>query len=313
MSFLDELRRTLENGGSVTCGEPMKYHTTFRVGGPAQYFITVTATEELCAVLRLCAENGISVTILGNGSNVLISDSGINGAVIKLAGAFEKITITEHADGTGARVYAGAGVMLSALAMKVAKSGLGGLEFAAGIPGCVGGAVVMNAGAYGGEIRDAITGADYVRLDGTTGHFSAEELQLSYRHSIFSEMPAVVCGAEFSFLKGNSEEALAKIAELGAKRREKQPLEFPSAGSTFKRPEGYFAGKLIMDSGLAGKQIGGARVSEKHCGFIINAGGATAADIYTLIRFVKERVMEETGVCLEPEVRMLGEFFGNRE
>lgn len=305
--FLEDLQAALFCGGSCLLDEPMSRHTTFRVGGPAQYYVTVNNPQELVRVVKLCKEYGIALTVLGNGSNVLVSDKGLKGVVLRLGGEFTSCRKESAADGT-VLVTAGAGMMLSALSLQVAKEGCQGFEFAAGIPGSVGGAVVMNAGAYGGEIKDCICSVQYLNSNGDIAEAAKEELQLSYRHSIFSEGDGIVLSAIFAFQPGNKEEILAKIEELGKKRREKQPLEFPSAGSTFKRPEGYFAGKLIMDAGLAGFRVGGAEVSEKHCGFVINKSGATAEDVFRLMQAVSKRVKETSGVTLEPEVKLLGEF-----
>lgn len=305
--FLESLRETLFSGGTCLLDEPMSRHTTFRVGGPAQYYVTVSNAEELVQVVKLCKEYKVALTVLGNGSNVLVSDKGLEGVVLRLGGEFLECRTEATADGT-LHVTAGAGMLLSALSMQVAKEGFQGFEFAAGIPGSVGGAVVMNAGAYGGEIKDCICSVRYLNTDGELVKAAKDGLQLSYRHSIFSDGAGIVLSADFVFTPGNKEDILAKIEELGKKRREKQPLEFPSAGSTFKRPEGYFAGKLIMDAGLAGFCVGGAAVSEKHCGFVINRGNATAEDVYHLMQAVSEKVKESAGVTLEPEVKLLGEF-----
>lgn len=286
----------------------MNRHTTFRVGGPAEYFVTVDAAEELREVVLLCKECGMPWVVLGNGSNVLVSDTGIRGVVLRLAGEFTKCEIKEEPVRGTAEAVAGAGMLLSSFAMKLAKRGFTGFEFAAGIPGSVGGAVVMNAGAYGGEIKDCITKAEIVTEEGEIRVLSAEELKLSYRHSILSEEKGIVTRAWFQFPIASKLFILSTIEMLNRKRKEKQPLEFPSAGSTFKRPEGNFAGKLIMEAGLAGMQVGGAAVSEKHCGFVINKGNATAADIYALMRHIIMTVEEKSGVRLEPEVKLLGTF-----
>ena len=307
-AFYEELCKLLTEEGSVLREEPMKNHTTFRVGGPAEYFVTVTTTEMLQAVIKLCNRFEISWFVLGNGSNLLVSDTGIRGVVVRLAGEFTGCEIKENVMEGTADAMAGGGMLLSAFAMQLAKKGFSGFEFAAGIPGSVGGAVMMNAGAYGGEIKDCITRAEVVTEDGECRFFSAEELELSYRHSVLTEMRGIVTKAWFSFPIGSKLYILSNIEMLNRKRKEKQPLEYPSAGSTFKRPEGNFAGKLIMEAGLAGKQIGGAAVSEKHCGFVINKGDATAADIYALMQYVIKTVEETSGVRLEPEVKLLGDF-----
>lgn len=306
--FYEALCEKLQSGGSVLCEEPMSNHTTFRVGGPAEYYVTVTTTEELKETVRLCNCFGMPWVVLGNGSNVLVSDTGIRGVVLRLAGEFAECEIKEDLYQGNARAMAGGGMLLSAFAMKLAKKGFSGFEFAAGIPGSVGGAVAMNAGAYGGEIKDCITEAEIVTEDGEIKVLSLEELDLSYRHSILSEKKGIVTKAWFSFPIGSKLYILSNIEMLSRKRKEKQPLEFPSAGSTFKRPAGNYAGKLIMEAGLAGFQIGGAAVSEKHCGFVVNKGNATAADIYAVMLHTIKTVEEKSGVRLEPEVKLLGSF-----
>lgn len=307
-AFYEELCNILTKEESVLREEPMKNHTTFRVGGPAEYFVTVTTTEELQRVIKLCNRYKMPWVVLGNGSNLLVSDAGVRGVVLRLGGELVQCEITENVTNGSADAVAGAGMLLSAFAMRLAKKGFSGFEFAAGIPGSVGGAVMMNAGAYGGEIKDCITRAELVTADGERKILSAEDLKLSYRHSILMEEKGVVTRAWFSFPIGSKLFILSKIEMLNRKRKEKQPLEYPSAGSTFKRPEGNFAGKLIMEAGLAGKQIGGAAVSEKHCGFVINKDNATATDIYTLMQYVIEKVEETNGIRLEPEVRLWGDF-----
>lgn len=306
--FKEALGRVVPGEGQILQQEPMSRHTTFRVGGPAEYFVTADTTGELQEVLRLCKRYEMPWMVLGNGSNVLVSDRGLKGVVLRLGGEFTSCEIKEDLSGGTAEALAGAGVPLSFFAMKLAKRGFTGFEFAAGIPGSVGGAVVMNAGAYGGEIKDCITKAEVVTEDGECRLLSADELQLSYRHSILMEENWTVTRAWFSFSIGSKLKILSDIEELNRKRREKQPLELPSAGSTFQRPAGNFAGKLIMEAGLAGARIGGAAVSEKHCGFVVNLGNATAADIYALMRHIIMTVEEKSGIRLEPEVKLLGEF-----
>ncbi len=307
-AFYEELCKVITKEDGVLREEPMKNHTTFRVGGPAEYFVTVSGTEELQNVIKLCNRYNMVWFVLGNGSNLLVSDVGVRGVILRLAGEFTQCEIKENVSNGTAEAVAGAGMLLSAFAMRLAKKGFSGFEFAAGIPGSVGGAVMMNAGAYGGEIKDCITQAEIVTADGEVKLLSAEELKLSYRHSILMEEKGIVTRAWFSFPIGSKLYILSNIEMLNRKRKEKQPLEYPSAGSTFKRPEGYYAGKLIMDAGLAGMQIGGAAVSEKHCGFVINKNQATASDIYRLMQYVTERVEAVSGVRLEPEVKLLGDF-----
>lgn len=307
-SFYKAICGIFPEDGSVLREEPMKKHTTFRVGGPAQYFVTVRTVEELRQVISLCRENDVPWEVLGNGSNLLVSDKGVRGVVLHLSGEFVQCEILENVEKGEAMAWAGAGMLLSSFAMKLAKKGFADFEFAAGIPGSVGGAVVMNAGAYGGEIKDCITHAEIVTAGGEKKVLGVQELAFSYRHSILMEEKGVVTRAWFRFPVGSKLYIMSKIETLNRMRREKQPLEFPSAGSTFKRPEGNFAGKLIMEAGLAGVQIGGAAVSEKHCGFVINKENATAADVYALIQHIIKRVEETGGVRLEPEVKLLGEF-----
>ena len=282
--------------------EPMKNHTTFRVGGPADIFLTPSA-EELPAVLSVCREERVPVTVIGNGSNLLVGDQGIRGVVICIGSGMRGIRVD------GEKIFLEAGVTLAAAAKQAAKAGLTGLEFASGIPGTFGGAVVMNAGAYGGEMKDVIVSVRVISEDGEILTLSKEELDLSYRHSVIPERGYLVIDGELLLTREKDPDQITeRMEELKKKRIEKQPLEYPSAGSTFKRPEGYFAGKLIMDAGLRGFSVGGAAVSEKHCGFVINKGNATAADICALMDEVTRIVKEKYAVTLEPEVKKVGEF-----
>lgn len=281
--------------------EPMKKHTTFRVGGPADLYVC-PKRQELPEILKLAKKHDLPVTIIGNGSNLLVGDKGIRGLVIEVGAQMRTLEV----EGTILRVQAGA--LLSQVAAKAAAAGLGGMEFAAGIPGSIGGAVTMNAGAYGGEMKDILQQVTVFTPACEEKVLSREDLQLSYRHSCIPENGFLVLEAELSLTPAPEQEIRAKMAELREKRIEKQPLEFPSAGSTFKRPEGYFAGKLIMDAGLRGYTVGDAQVSEKHCGFVINRGNATAAEIVQLMKDVQECVKKQFGVTLEPEVKMIGEF-----
>lgn len=282
--------------------EPMKNHTTFRVGGPADIFLTPSA-EELPAVLSVCREEQVPVTVIGNGSNLLVGDRGIRGVVICIGSGMRGIRVD------GEKIFLEAGVTLAAAAQQAAKAGLTGLEFASGIPGTFGGAVVMNAGAYGGEMKDVIVSVRVISEDGEILTLSKEELDLSYRHSVIPERGYLVIDGELLLTREKDPDQITeRMEELKKKRIEKQPLEYPSAGSTFKRPEGYFAGKLIMDAGLRGFSVGGAAVSEKHCGFVINKGNATAADICALMDEVTRIVKEKYAVTLEPEVKKVGEF-----
>ena len=281
--------------------EPMKLHTTFRTGGPADRFCSVSSPDELKAVLAELAEKQETPVIIGNGSNLLVSDRGIKGTVVEIGEHFRKVTVD------GQKIYAEAGAPLSVIAATARDASLGGFEFASGIPGTLGGAICMNAGAYDGEMKDVVEYVDVLR-NGKTERVPGADMKFGYRHSICSEEPVIVLGACIVLQPKDREEIQAKMQELNRRRREKQPLEFPSAGSTFKRPVGHFAGKLIQDAGLAGYRVGGAEVSEKHCGFVINRGDATSGDIYQLIQHVIRTVEEQFGVTLEPEVRLLGDF-----
>lgn len=298
--FLNELRKKTGTG-FIFEKEPMKQHTTFRVGGPADVLVTPSA-EELPEIVALCQKFGVPYYIVGNGSNLLVGDKGIRGVVIEMTSRMGDIVCE------GETVIAGAGASLGRVAAKAAEEGLTGIEFAAGIPGTVGGAVVMNAGAYGGEMKDIITSVLVMDEFGEKKELSTRELDFSYRHSCIPEKRYIVLRITMRLRKGCTDEIRAKMSELREMRISKQPLEYPSAGSTFKRPEGYFAGKLIMDAGLRGFQVGGAQVAEKHCGFVINKDNASAADIYRLMQEVTAKVEAEFGVTLEPEVKMLGEF-----
>lgn len=281
--------------------EPMNKHTTFRIGGAADVFAS-PSERELPQILALAREAGMPVTVIGNGSNLLVGDKGIRGLVIEIGQRISEVRIE------GNTLVAGSGALLSKAAQAAATAGLGGMEFAAGIPGSIGGAVVMNAGAYGGEMKDILLNAKVLTEEGELLTLRAEELELGYRHSCVPERHYIVVEAAVELTPKPEEEIRARMAELREKRMEKQPLEYPSAGSTFKRPEGYFAGKLIMDAGLRGYMVGGAQVSEKHCGFVINRGGATAADVKQLMQDVQVKVREQFGVELEPEVKMIGNF-----
>lgn len=280
---------------------PMSRYTTFRVGGNADALFLPEDENELALALRLSRENGIPATVIGNGSNLLVKDGGIEGLVIRLGDEFSGITV----DGT--RMTAKAGDSLTRLAMKAYEAGLTGLEFASGIPGSVGGGMAMNAGAYGGELKTVTVSARL--LDPKTGivkEYPARELNMGYRTTRALTEGLIVTEAVFALTEGNKDEIKALMDDLGKRRRDKQPLTYPSAGSTFKRPEGYFAGALIEGADLKGVSVGGAQVSEKHAGFIINTGSATAKDILDLIELVKRKVFEKSGVTLEPEVRILG-------
>ena len=282
--------------------EPMKRHTTFRIGGPAAYYMVPEEEEEIRIAIEFAREKNLPYYLVGRGSNVLFHDDGYPGVVIEIGRGLAKFEMYKGL------VMAQAGISLSAMAAKLAEEGFTGFEFAAGIPGTLGGAITMNAGAYGGEIRDCIVSATVLTEDGDTQVLSREELELGYRSSLIQRSSYIVKSGTFNFEEGDREEIQAKMKELNQKRREKQPLEYPSAGSTFKRPEGHFAGKLIEDAGLKGYRVGDAQVSEKHCGFVVNRGSATAAQVCQLISDVQRKVQEAFGVELEPEIRFVGPF-----
>ena len=298
--FLTELENIMAGSG-IFMEEPMKKHTTFRVGGPADVLVQPDETA-LAAILALCRQYYVPYSFIGNGSNLLVGDKGIRGVVIEMTDPMGNIEV--H----GTRITAQAGAMLSKIANTAASNGLGGMEFAAGIPGSVGGAVVMNAGAYGGEMKDIIERVYVLDENGAQLELDRTALDLSYRHSCIPDKKYIVTKVVLELVPRNEAEIRSEMKELNEKRAEKQPLQYPSAGSTFKRPEGYFAGKLIMDAELRGYQVGGAQVSEKHCGFVINKGDATAADICQLMQDVSDKVQAQFGVVLEPEVKMIGEF-----
>lgn len=298
---LDEKIRDYLPDMTVERDVPMSRHTSFRIGGPARRMTFPESREQLVILLGLAEECGIRPFLLGRGTNLLVSDRGLDTLVIKTA---ERMTSIRRLDDV--TLEADAGVLLSRLAVYAQQAGLAGLEFAHGIPGSLGGAVCMNAGAYGGEMKQVLRSAAVLFPEEGIRTLSCEELNLSYRHSLLTEHPeAVVLYAEFELTPGDPEAIRAAMRELMAKRKASQPLEWPSAGSTFKRPEGHFAGTLIDQCGLKGLTVGGAQVSEKHAGFLINRGGATFADMAELIRQVQQRVLEETGVTLVPEVKIV--------
>lgn len=281
--------------------EPMSEHTTFRTGGIAEEYYRIYNADGLMEVLEKCWNAGEEPLIIGNGSNLLISDKGPGVPVIEIGDGLSSIVVD------GDYIEAEAGAMLSKVARAALDNSLTGMEFASGIPGSVGGALYMNAGAYGGEMKD-ITESVKVYKDGIVIDIPAEEMKFGYRYSKAMDDHMIILGGRFKLEKGDRIEIETTMNDLNKRRRDKQPLEYPSAGSTFKRPEGYFAGKLIMDSGLAGKSVGGAVVSPKHCGFIINKGGATSTDIYNLICEVQDIVYKKYGVRLETEVKLIGDF-----
>lgn len=288
---------------NVLKDELMKKHTTFRVGGPADWLVTPTEEEQIREVVNLLRTENVPYYVMGNGSNLLVGDKGYRGVIIQLGKNLSQIRMTEEGV-----LYAQAGALLSKIAAEALAQSLTGFEFASGIPGALGGAVMMNAGAYGGEMKHVLKDALALTANGELRVLPVEQMALGYRTSIFAQNGDIVLSAQIRLQEGSPEEIRAYMDELKEKRITKQPLEYPSAGSTFKRPEGYFAGKLIEDTGLRGFQVGGAQVSEKHCGFVINKEQATAADILSLIEQVSDRVEAKFGVRLEPEVKRIGEF-----
>lgn len=282
--------------------EPMSGHTTFKVGGPAACLIELEREEQLCNIKRYLSLVEVPFFVLGNGSNVLVSDEGYPGVVLQIGEKMGGIRVE------GTRIVAQAGALLSQVARAALSQELTGLEFASGIPGTVGGGVVMNAGAYGGEMKQVVTKVRVVNQSGEIMELDNSTMEFGYRYSTIRNKPFVVTEVTFQLKEGKAEEIKAVMDDLAARRREKQPLEYPSAGSTFKRPEGYYAGELIMNAGLRGYRIGGAQVSDKHCGFIVNMGNATATDIMDVIRDAQDCVKEKFNVDLEPEVVFLGKF-----
>ncbi len=299
--FVREIKEILTEG-RILLNEPMRDHTTFKIGGPADYLIFPASMEEVSRTFQLLERYGIPHTILGNGSNVLVRDKGVRGAIVKFNSPFAGIRLEE-----GNRILAGAGASLKDVAVFAADHGLTGMEFAIGIPGSLGGAVFMNAGAYDGEMKNVVIGVRSVAEDGSVHEMGPEELEMSYRHSIFQVNGHAICEVELKLFLGDGFTIRMKMDDLTRRREQRQPLEMPSAGSTFKRPTGYFAGTLIDQTGLKGLRVGGAQVSEKHAGFVVNTGNATAEDVMGLISEVQKRVYEKHGVRLYPEVRIIGE------
>lgn len=278
--------------------EPLARHTTFRIGGPARWFLCPNSVEEAGAILKICNENGIKPFYIGNGSNLLAPDEGYGGVILSTC-ALTALAVDET------QLVAQSGVSLARAADLAAKQALSGLEFAQGIPGSVGGGVRMNAGAYGGELKDVVLWVEALTQTGEKRRFSQEACRFSYRHSLFCEEPLLITAVGFALERGDETAIRSAMADFAQRRREKQPLEYPSAGSTFKRPEGQFAAALIDQCGLKGLRVGGAQVSEKHAGFVVNVGGATAADVLAVMERVKTEVAARTGVTLEPEVELL--------
>ncbi|MHC1745860.1 MAG: UDP-N-acetylmuramate dehydrogenase [Negativicutes bacterium] len=299
-SVLQEIQNSLPST-RMLFSEPLAKYTTFKIGGPADCIIFPSSVQDVAAVLSLTNKQQVPLTILGNGSNVLVLDGGIRGVVLKFDKDFAGI---RH---EGARIIAGAGALLSDVSAYASKQGLTGFEFAIGIPGSVGGAVFMNAGAYESDMSCVVNSVTAVSPLGEVKRFSRQDIVFRYRHSVFQENHYVVCEVEIDLQKGENNRICQKMNELTIRRESKQPIELPSAGSTFKRPPGQFAGTLIDQAGLKGLKIGGAQVSGKHAGFVVNAGGATAQDVLTLIQEVQRRVQKQFGVLLQPEVRVLGE------
>lgn len=302
--MIDKLETILNQiyGDSLWKDEPMCGHTTFRIGGPAAFLVKPETVSQLKHTIAACVQCEVPYYIIGNGSNLLVSDAGYEGVVIQIFQTMDTISV----DGDCIRV--GAGALLSKVANVAKEASLTGLEFASGIPGTIGGALVMNAGAYGGEMKDVTQSVTMLTPSGEVVTRSGEEMQFGYRHSVAMDENLIILEAVLKLQEGTKDAIVAEMNRLATARKEKQPLEYPSAGSTFKRPEGYFAGKLIDDAGLRGYQYGGARVSDKHCGFVVNMGGATADDVMQLITHVQQEVASKFQVEIEPEVKFLGTF-----
>ena len=297
--FCHKLKNVITKG-TVLTEEPMSRHTSFQIGGPAEIFVQPATGDEVRQAICLAKEEQIPFFVVGNGSNLLVSDDGFRGMIVQIGRNLQEISVEDNV------IYAQAGALLSRVSKTALEHGLTGMEFAAGIPGSLGGAVAMNAGAYGGEMKDILTDAEVLTPDGEIKILSLEELDLSYRHSCIFDEDYIVLSVHLQLEQGDTTVIRNRMDELARARREKQPLEYPSAGSTFKRPEGYFAGALIQDAGLKGYTVGGAQVSEKHSGFVINRGGATAEEVLFLIKQVQKKVKSRFGVTMEPEVRMVG-------
>ena len=302
MQNIYELLCGCAGGENVRRQEPMSLHTTFRIGGPADLFVTPGSIQAVADSIRICKETQTPYAVIGNGSNLLVSDTGYRGVIIQIGRNLNQVSVN------GEEIRAQAGAMLSVIAKTALSESLTGFEFASGIPGTLGGAAVMNAGAYGGEMKDVLTEVTVLTREGEIRTVPAEKLEMGDRTSLAAKNGWIILEAVLKFQKGDAEAIRGRMEELKMQRVTKQPLDLPSAGSTFKRPEGYFAGKLIMDAGLRGFTVGGAQISEKHCGFVVNKGGATAEDVRNLICAVQKKVQEEAGVKLEPEVKFLGEF-----
>ena len=285
---------------NVRINEPMKNHTTFKIGGPAQYYVTPESVTQIQEVVSLCRDMNMPLHVIGNGSNILVGDDGVDGVVLALFNTFSDYEIKDNV------ITAQAGMSLIKLAVIALREGLTGLEFASGIPGSVGGAVYMNAGAYDGQMKDVVTSVTVLDEAGNIRILGRDELDMGYRTSTVAKHNMIVLQVIIELKAGNKEQIKDRMNQLSELRKQKQPLEYPSAGSTFKRPEGYFAGKLIADAGLKGYSIGGAAVSEKHAGFVVNMGGATAKDVVELTDYIKKRIIEQFGVTLELEIKKIG-------
>ena len=285
---------------NVRINEPMKNHTTFKIGGPAQYYVTPESVTQIQEVVSLCRNMNIPLHVIGNGSNILVGDDGVDGVVLALFNTFSDYEIKDNV------ITAQAGMSLIKLAVIALREGLTGLEFASGIPGSVGGAVYMNAGAYDGQMKDVVTSVTVLDEAGNIRILGRDELDMGYRTSAVAKNNMIVLQVVIELKSGDKEQIKDRMNQLSELRKQKQPLEYPSAGSTFKRPEGFFAGKLIADAGLKGYSIGGAAVSEKHAGFVVNMGGATAKDVVELTDYIKKRIIEQFGVTLELEIKKIG-------
>ena len=302
-SVYKEIALFAENlGAKIEFNAPMKKYTTFKCGGNASLLITPDSVDVLGKIISFCDSKNIKPLIIGNGSNLLVTDNGIDGVVIKIGSQMSKIELLDETT-----IYCEAGASLKSLCMFALENSLSGLEFAYGIPGNVGGAVYMNAGAYGGEMKDVLYSVTHIDDKGNAGELSKDKLDLGYRYSAYTKNGYTITSAVLKLVKADKSEIKAAMDDKLQRRKDKQPLEYPSAGSTFKRPEGYFAGALIEESGLKGYTVGGAQVSEKHAGFVINKGGATSSDVITLIHNVQSIVKEKFGVTLETEVKIIGE------
>lgn len=301
MNYLNELFRiSKEFKTDCLLNEPMDKHTSFKIGGPADVFINIKKQEQLSEILKVLGESGATYHIIGNGSNLLVDDNGIRGVVLKISDGLSKVSVLENNI-----LKAKAGTRLSKVCMAAFESGLSGLEFAYGIPGNIGGAVFMNAGAYGGEMKDVVISSKHLTLQGEENEFNNKELDFSYRHSIYTNNNFCITSVCFKLVPKDKSVIKEKMDELSKKRKDKQPLNFPSAGSVFKRPQGAFSGALIEECGLKGFSVGGAQISEKHSGFIINTGNATCSDVLGLIKIVRNTVFEKTGFLLESEIKYI--------